>query len=286
MDLSLFESSLHAFKSQNNKCKSILSKAVERVVFLLTLIEYSYFNFYFSDDDSWNLYGFLRHAPRNLCVEDGLKTWANLLVVDSGTHTNLSNLQHSKARESEYRPVVLKLYSLLETQENTLLPIFVTPPQLYPQQILPNELFVSLGEYVYDMLTYETALSVRPIWIGHYCPNHTGFLAHVSRTVENALIYSASKSAIDTSHNVVLVALLLLCCSTCSLPQHVLSTMVDCTFSSIKCQSSTDPNLNTFVSVQMIDPLVEIRRVRLALANNSENDDDFVSCNDVKDAFS
>ncbi|KAL0210267.1 hypothetical protein P9112_010351 [Eukaryota sp. TZLM1-RC] len=115
----------------------------------------------------------LRHAARNLRVVDGLKTWTNLLVVVSGTHTNLSNLQHSKAREIEYRPVALKPYSLIETQGNTLLFIFVTPPQLYPKQILPNELFDSLGEYVSDMLTYETALSVRLIWIGYYCPYYT-----------------------------------------------------------------------------------------------------------------
>ncbi|KAL0231071.1 hypothetical protein GEMRC1_010476 [Eukaryota sp. GEM-RC1] len=220
----------------------------------------------------WNLYRALRHAARNLFYALELKKKSCLIVV-SGTHTSLSNFYHFPVRSSFYRPDALVPYASFKVKTGrTIPPLIVNPQQYNPSQIITEDKTPKAFKHYYSDeyafvapgLSLSLVLSLRPLWISYFVSNPTSFLDDVQGKVWGALNLVSQKFG-DVCYGTVVAALLLILGSVTSVPESILSLLIESSFGSLECIpiSSTSPLTFAdhksdiiFVTRPTIDPLV------------------------------
>ncbi|KAL0231472.1 hypothetical protein GEMRC1_010876 [Eukaryota sp. GEM-RC1] len=212
----------------------------------------------FFEDPTWNLYRSLRHAARNLLIvlrSIIIPTADRLMLIVTGTNCNLANFCHSDTRMGTNRPATIKPHELSVPRGLTLPPVFISPPYLNPLHFVKH---CRLLEPLSSLLSHGLALSLRPLWIAYFTSHPDDYMIRVNAKVTSALTYSSSKVPTATSSNsTVLSALLLTCCLSSTVPYHVLSTLVECSFASVtRNPKSCSSGEEVFLSVPMVDPLV------------------------------
>ncbi|KAL0238583.1 hypothetical protein GEMRC1_013056 [Eukaryota sp. GEM-RC1] len=272
--LNLVDHNLSIVEITKTLVKDLVAAMEKETIFCLfldqvdTLIHNRNFQGLSFNDPSWNLYRSLRHAARNLLPVlhiPHIPYADRFLLIVTGTNFNLANFCLSDVRVGDNRPAVIEPHELSVPGGLSLPPVLVSPPQLDPLVFFEHE-HRNLLEPLSDLLSVGLAISLRPLWIAIFKKNSFGYLMKTNEKILNALKYSSSQYSLSkcpttalSSDNTVLFALLLTCCLNSTLPCHVLSTLVECSFASVTRVDFSERNQSqeeVFLSVPLVDPLV------------------------------